>query len=62
MTLYQGVAPLRSQPAQRIQSDQVAYAQLPSAPSYTAEQVVEEVAKRIEAQKNEAQKKNKMIN
>ena len=62
MTLYQDAAPVRRPPAQRVQSDQVAYAQLPSVPSYTAEQVVEEVAKRIEAQKAEAQKKNKMMN
>jgi len=62
MTLYQDAAPRRHQPAQRVQADQPAFAQLPSVPSYTAEQVVEEVAKRIEAQKADAQKKNKMIN
>jgi hypothetical protein len=62
MTLYQDAPPQRRPPAQRVQADQVAYAQLPSVPSYTAEQVVEEVAKRIETQKAEAQKKNKMIN
>lgn len=62
MTLYQDAAPRRHSPAQRIQPDQVAYAQLPAVPGYTAEQVVEEVAKRIEAQKAEALKKNKMMN
>jgi len=63
MTLYQGAAPLRRPATQRVQADQqTAFAQLPAVPSYTAEQVVEEVAKRIEAQKLEAQKKNKMNN
>jgi hypothetical protein len=62
MTLYQDATPLRRPPAQRVQADHTAYAQLPAAPSYTAEQVVEEVAKRIESQKLETQKKNKMIN
>lgn len=61
MTLYQD-APHHQSAPKRIQADQLAYAQLPSSPSYTAEQVVEEVAKRIEAQKAEAQKKNKMMN
>lgn len=62
MTLYQDAPPLRRPATQRVQNDQTAYAQLPSVPSYSAEQVVEEVAKRIEAQKADAQKKNKMIN
>lgn len=62
MTLYQDSTPLHRSAAQRVQAEQVAYAQLPSAPSYSAAQVVEEVAKRIEAQKAEAQKKNKIIN
>jgi hypothetical protein len=62
LTLYQDAPPLHRPAVKRIQADQTAYPQLPSAPSYTAEQVVEEVAKRIEAQKLEAQKKNKMIN
>lgn len=66
MTLYQDAPHHQRRPAtQRVQADGVAYAQLPSKPSkpnYTAEQVVEEVAKRIEAQKLDAQKKNKMIN
>jgi hypothetical protein len=62
MTLYQDAPPLRRPVTQRVQADQVAYAQLPATPSYSTEQVVEEVARRIEAQKMEAQKKNKMIN
>lgn len=62
MTLYQDAPPSRRPAVVRVQADQAAYAQLPSAPGYSAEQVVEEVAKRIEAQKAEAQKKNKMIN
>jgi hypothetical protein len=62
LTLYQDAPPHRQPPAQRVQADQAAYAQLPPVPSFSAEQVVEEVAKRIEAQKAEAQKKNKMIN
>jgi hypothetical protein len=62
MTLYQDATPLRRPAPQRVQADQAAFARLPAAPSYSAEQVVEEVAKRIEAQKAEAQKKNKMTN
>jgi hypothetical protein len=58
MTLYQDAAPHRP-PVQRVQADRAAYAQLPAVPSYTPEQVVEEVAKRIEAQKLEAQKRTK---
>lgn len=60
MTLYQD-APHHQLAAKRIQPEAAPYAQLPSVPSYTAEQVVEEVAKRIEAQKAEAQKKNKTV-
>lgn len=62
LTLYQDAPPHRRPAPQRVQADQVAYAQLPPVPKYTAEQVVEEVAKRIEAQKNDAMKKNKMMN
>jgi len=62
LTLYQDAPPRRRPPAQRVQADQAVFAQLPPVPNYSAEQVVEEVAKRIEAQKLEAQKKNKMIN
>jgi hypothetical protein len=58
ITLYQDAVPHRP-PVQRVQADQAAYAQLPAVPSYTPEQVVEEVAKRIEAQKLEAQKRTK---
>ena len=62
MTLYQDAPPRRRPAAQRVQPEPVTFAQLPPVPSYSAEQVVEEVAKRIEAQKLEAQKKNKMTN
>ena len=65
LKLYEDAPPLRRQTVQRIQpeqTDQAAFAQLPHVPNYSAEQVVEEVARRIEAQKAEAIKKNKMIN
>lgn len=62
MTLYQDAAPLHRPAVQRVQADQAAFAQLPAVPSFTAEQVVEEVAKRIESQKAEALKKNKLVN
>jgi hypothetical protein len=64
ITLYQDALPhpVHTPAAQRVHPDQAVPAQLPAVPSYSAEQVVEEVAKRIEAQKAEAQKKNKMIN
>lgn len=63
LTLYEDAPPLRrSATAQRVQQDLPAYAQLPSVPSYSAEQVVEEVARRIESQKADALKKNKMMN
>lgn len=45
-----------------LKNEQVAAAQISAKPSYSAEKVVEEVAKRIEAQKADAMKKNKMIN
>lgn len=62
MTLYQDAPPRRRPATQRVPSDQSAFAQLPAVPSYSAEQVVSEVAKRIEAQKNDAIKKNKSSN
>lgn len=62
LTLYQDAPPLHRPAVQRVQSEQTAYAQLPAVPNYSAEQVVEEVARRIEAQKAEALKKNKMVN
>lgn len=45
-----------------IKNEQVIAGQIPIKPIYSAEKVVEEVAKRIEAQKADALKKNKMIN
>lgn len=62
MMLYQDAPPLRRPATQRVRSEPTEYAQLPSVPNYSAEQVVEEVARRIEAQKAEALKKNKMVN
>jgi hypothetical protein len=62
MTLYQDAPPLHRVPAQRVHQEQPVYAQLPAVPNYSAEQVVEEVARRIESQKAEAIKKNKMVN
>ena len=60
MTAYQDVAPPQySAPsATPVHNEQVAAAQIPAKPSYSPEKVVEEVAKRIEAQKAEAQKRN----
>jgi hypothetical protein len=63
LALYEDAPPLRRPAAaQRVQQDLPSYAQLPSVPSYSAEQVVEEVARRIESQKADAIKKNKMMN
>jgi len=45
-----------------VQPDQASFAQIPGPKSYTAEEVLDAVAKRIESQKEEAVKKNKMIN
>ncbi|MDD2366251.1 MAG: hypothetical protein PHN84_08815 [Desulfuromonadaceae bacterium] len=47
---------------QALKSEQEALAQITAKTGYTADQVVAEVAKRIESKKNEALKKNKMIN
>lgn len=47
---------------QAIKNEPEAVAQIAAKTGYTAEQVVAEVAKRIETKKNEALKKNKMIN
>lgn len=60
MTVYQGNGRPASPPVSRenIQRVHAAVAQLPATMSYTPEQVVEEVAKRIEAQKAQAAKKN----
>ena len=57
MLLYQDAAPRRPV-AQRVKMDQPAFAQLPQVPGYTAEQVVEEVTRRIDAQREAAAKRN----
>ena len=66
MSAYQDAPVPGAHPAQAaaspVQSEQVIAAQIPAKPSYSAEKVVEEVAKRIEAQKADALKKNKMVN
>lgn len=66
MTAYQ-VMPAHPHPAphrEHVQPDQAFVAQIPAPKkqNYTAEQVLDEVAKRIENQKAEAMKKNKMVN
>jgi ABC-type nickel/cobalt efflux system permease component RcnA len=64
MTAYQDDAPSATADRDRhiretLKSEQAAVAQITAKTGYTAEQVVEQVAKRIEAQKAEAMKKNK---
>lgn len=64
MTAYQ-VVPYRPHAAaqrENVQSVQAAYAQIPAPKTYSAEEVMDAVAKRIEAQKEEAMKKNKLVN
>lgn len=64
ITAYQ-VVPVRPKPVVRresVQPDQTVVAQIPAPVKYTEEQVLNEVAKRIETQKAEAMKKNKMVN
>ena len=64
MTAYQSV-PSHPHPAPRrenVQPDHAAIAQIAAPAKFTPEQVLDEVAKRIEAQKAEAIKKNKMVN
>jgi hypothetical protein len=58
MTVYQG-SPPRPVSKENIQRVHAAVAQLPETMSYTPEQVVEEVARRISAQKAEAAKRNR---
>lgn len=60
MTVYQDDGPIRRPGVSRenIQRVHAAVAQLPATMSYTPEQVVEEVARRIEAQKAQAAKKS----
>lgn len=67
MVLYQDVpspaAVLRDKNIrQALKSEQAAVAQITAKTGFTADQVVAEVAKRIETKKAEALKKNKMIN
>ncbi len=58
MQLYQDAPPRRPQSArQTVSPEQVAMGQLPPVPGYTADQVVEEVTRRIEANKAKAAKK-----
>jgi hypothetical protein len=59
MSAYQDVPAQVPRPSP-IQNEQVIVGQIPAKPSYSPEKVVEEVAKRIEAQKAEALKKNKL--
>lgn len=60
LTVYQGSAPrLRPVSKDNIQRVHAAVAQLPQSMNYTPEQVMEEVAKRIEAQKADAARRNK---
>lgn len=56
----QGVHPAPA--TSRLQSEKVIAGQIAAKPGYSADKVVEEVAKRIEAQKAEALKKNKFTN
>lgn len=65
MTVYQDAITLSAPAARSVSSPQaenVSVGQLPATPSYSAEQVVEEVAKRIDAQRAEAERKNKFTN
>lgn len=64
MTAYQDAVPIPSPVARTatLQAEQVAVGQIPSTTSYSAEQVVEEVAKRIDAQRADAERKNKFTN
>lgn len=61
MILYQNVPQHPRKPAQRenVRSEPAVVAQLPPTPGYSPEQVVDEVVKRIEAQKAEQARKNK---
>ena len=64
MTGY-SVEPAYPHPATRrenVQPDQAFVAQLSAPKQYSAEEVLDQVAKRIENQKAEAMKKNKLVN
>lgn len=60
MTVYQSYGPPPGSDVSRenIQRVHAAVAQLPATMSYTPEQVVEEVARRIESQRSQATRKN----
>lgn len=67
MIAYQDYTPPAAEVRDRkiresLKSEQAAVAQITAKTGYTADQVVAEVAKRIEAQKAEAQRKNKSTN
>lgn len=65
MSAYQDVpaqGPHHASGTSQVQSERVIAGQISAKPQYSAEKVVEEVAKRIEAQKAEAIKKNKFAN
>lgn len=65
MSAYQDAPPqgqYHASAVSPVKGEQVITGQIPAKPSYSADKVVEEVAKRIEAQKAEALKKNKFAN
>ncbi|MFA7061336.1 MAG: hypothetical protein WC156_11025 [Pedobacter sp.] len=64
MTAYQVVpaSPQTARHRENVQPDQAVVAQIPAQTNLTPEQLMEEVAKRIETQKAEALKHNKMVN
>lgn len=66
MNAYQNDSPpspgSEQQIRETLKTEQAAVAQITAKTGYTAEQVVEEVAKRIEAKKADALKKNKFTN
>ncbi|QEM69031.1 hypothetical protein FO488_13270 [Geobacter sp. FeAm09] len=68
MAQYQDAPPVhqprRAETQERVnvQPEKVVKGQLPSTPSFSPDQVVEEVVKRIETQKADAAKKNKFTN
>lgn len=55
-------APAAAVAREKVQGEHVTVAQLPEAYALDPEKVVEEVARRIESQRNDAIKKNKFIN
>jgi len=62
MNAYQDVPAQGAHPppvASRVHGEKVIVGQIPAKPGYSAEKVVEEVARRIETQKADALKKNK---